>query len=75
MSSLASYPKGNANSVNKEVSKDEKSLFPRSSSPPRAVDDEDASEWNKEGIITRSAKRKAIAEQPCGKDKSSMKQR
>ena len=73
MSSLASYPKSNSNPVGKDGSKEEKSSFPRSSSPSRAVEDEDAIEWKKEGMTTRSAKRKAVAEQP-GKEKFGMKQ-
>ena len=73
MSSLASYPKANANSIGKEGIKEEKS-FPRSSSPTRAVDDEEVIEWKKEGMTTRSAKRKAVAEQ-IEKGKSYIKQR
>ena len=71
MSSLASFPRGNASAVEKEDSKeDKKCSFLRSSSPSRALDDEDI-EWKKEGVTTRSTKRKASA---VAKEKSCMRQ-
>ena len=75
MSSLASFPRGKTNAVGKEDSKEEKKYsFPRSSSPSRVLDDEDILEWKKEGMTTRSAKRKTKTEPAMSKEKSYMKQ-
>ena len=76
--SLANFQHGSASGINKEESKEEKKLcIPRSSSPSRAIDEDDLIDLKRDGVTTRSAaKRKVMYEQETtSKEVSYSKQR